>query len=73
MGHGETQIQTSKTDTVLGGGRNRPGLRIPAATGQFKMSFLRTAHASAVGIINIQPGQKFPCTQTAIRMVNDIW
>lgn len=75
MGHGETQMQTSKTDAVLGESRNRPELRISAATGagQSKMSFLRTAHASAVGIINSQPGQKFLCTQAAIKMVNDIW
>lgn len=54
VGHGETRVQTSKTDTVLGGGRNRPALRISAATGSGKpkMSFLRTAHASAVGTIN---------------------
>lgn len=75
MGRGETWMQTSKTDTALGGGRNRPELRISEATGagQSKMSFLRTAHASAVGIINTQPGQKFLCTPIAIRMVNDIW
>lgn len=75
MGHGETQMQTSRTDTVLGGGRNRAALRISAATGagQSKMSFLRTAHASAAGIINTQPGQKFLCTQTAVGMVKGIW
>lgn len=74
-GSWRNRTQTSKTDTVLGGGRNRPEQRISAATGagQSKMSFLRTAHASAVAIINTQPGQKFLCTQTAIRMVNDIW
>lgn len=55
--------------------QNRPELKISAATGagQTKMSFLRMAHASAVGIINSQPGQKFLCTQVAIRRVNDIW
>lgn len=75
MGHGETGMQTSRADIVLGGGRNRPALRISAArgAGQSKMSFLRTAHASAAGTINTQPGQKSLCTQTALRMANGIW
>lgn len=56
-------------------GQNRPALRISAArgAGQSKMSFLRTAHASAAGTINTQPGQKSLCTQTALRMANGIW
>lgn len=67
-------MQNSKTDTLLAGGRNRPALQISAATGagQSKTSFLRTVHASAVGVLNTQTGQKFLGTQTAVRMIYGI-
>lgn len=57
-GSWRNSMQTSKAGTVLAGDWNRPALQTAAApgAGQSKTSFLRTARASAAGVLTTQPG-----------------